>query len=233
MDKAISILSGGLDSAVSTHIASRYHELALAITFDYGQKAASREIESAKNICRLLKTEHKVISLQFFQEICKNSLVAKSAKIPKITIEELEKDPLAAAASAEQVWVPNRNGVFINVAAAIAEAMGFQWIITGFNREEAETFPDNSARFIELTNRCLAESTLAHPQVISYVKEMNKIDILKTAEQNGIEIEKLWCCYDGGDRWCGQCESCTRIMRAMQKLEVAEKYKKCYQVIPA
>jgi 7-cyano-7-deazaguanine synthase len=228
MDKAISMLSGGLDSTLSTEIAREHHNVSLAVTFDYGQRAASKEIKSTSKLCKNWKIEHRIIKLDFLSEIGKSALTHKTSALPQLSIEELNNDQLATAASAEQVWVPNRNGIFLNILAAIAEAENFQWIITGFNKEEAETFPDNSAHYIDLMNNCLTQSTLSQPQIVSYVKEMNKLDILKTAIEMKIDISQLWCCYDGKRKWCGKCESCMRTVRAMQKSKLFEKYKETF-----
>lgn len=231
MDKAITTLSGGLDSAVSTAIAGRHHDVSLAITFDYGQRAVKKEIEAAEYFCKKWKIEHRVMKLDFLTQLGKSSLTHKENNLPHITIEELEEDRLATVASAEQVWVPNRNGIFLNIMAGLAEAENYQWIITGFNREEAETFPDNSPRYIELINSCLAQSTLAQPQVVSYVKDFDKTEILNEAQNLNLEIEKIWCCYDGSDKWCGNCESCARTIRAMEHLDVYDKYKDLFHVV--
>ena len=49
--------------------------------------------------------------------------------------------------SAKNVWVPNRNGAFINIAASFCDAYEADYIVIGFNAEEAVTFPDNSTDF--------------------------------------------------------------------------------------
>lgn len=225
MDNAIAILSGGLDSAVSTDIARQYHNVKMAITFDYGQRAAAQEIRAAKVLCNYWGADHRVIEFKLLSELGTSALTHKAKKLPHLNVSDIDQDKLATLASAEQVWVPNRNGVFINITAAIAEAENFQWIIVGFNREEAETFPDNSPRFIDATNSCLAQSTLSQPQVISYVKEMDKTEILKQAVERNVPVDKLWSCYDGLEKWCGLCESCARTIRAMQHLDLMEKFR--------
>ena len=57
------------------------------------------------------------------------------------------------------MWVPNRNGVFIAIAAAFAESLGADLVVTGFNAEEAATFPDNSAAFAAAATESLRFST--------------------------------------------------------------------------
>lgn len=207
MKKAISILSGGLDSFVSTAIAAKKHRIALAITFDYGQRAAKKEISAAKQMCSLLKIPHKTIEIPWLAKITKTSLVNRSTKVPSGKISN--------KSSAKAVWVPNRNSIFINIAAAFAETMDIDLIITGFNREEAATFPDNSRSFIESANKTLSKGTLKKPRVVSYTIDMMKKDVAGYAIRNRLPLGLCWPCYLGEEHLCGKCESCRRFFKAV------------------
>ena len=215
MKKAISILSGGLDSAVATAIAQKEFNMVVAVTFNYGQRAASKEIAAAAYLCDLWKIEHRVINLEFLSKIGNSSLTSETIEIPRFRKLTKLADKKITSKTANNVWVPNRNGIFINIVAAIAETDGIEWIITGFNREEAEAFPDNSKKFLEEINRSLQESTLAKPKVASPTIDMDKKEIVKAAIDMGVELSKLWYCYEGGEEPCGTCESCARFKRAM------------------
>ena len=220
--EAIALISGGIDSAVSSLIASeRGMRPALALTFDYGQKAAKREIEAASYLASILNTRHLVVELPFFKEIGGSSLTSGEA-LPNLLPSELDGERGAAASKA--VWVPNRNGVFISIAAAFAEGMGASYIIAGLNREEGERFPDNSRGFVEAMEHLLSYSTLTRPRLFSGVIDMDKEEIFKEALRLGLEVRNLWFCYDGGDVWCGRCESCARTVRAMERLGILERY---------
>jgi 7-cyano-7-deazaguanine synthase len=120
-----------------------------------------------------------------------------------------------AAPSMKAVWVANRNGVFLNVAAAFAEASGESEVLVGFNKEEAATFPDNSAGYIEAVNRALSFSTLNGVRVASYTTEWGKPRILKEAIGIGLPLDLVWSCYEAGPRRCWKCESCKRSERAL------------------
>lgn len=209
MKKGIAILSGGLDSAVSTTIAAGLMKVVMALTFDYGQRAIVREIASAKKIAKRLRIPHRIIKLPFLKELTKNPLTQKGRSLSVKTFSKK---------SAESVWVPNRNALFINIAASFAETMKANFIITGFNREEAVTFPDNSEEFIKLANKTLQRSTLSKPKVVSFVAGLNKKQIFKKAVELDIDIAKLWWCYDGLRKPCGVCESCRRIENGIQAL---------------
>src|SRR5262245_60288722 len=122
--KGVAILSGGLDSTVSMAAALQRMKIVLALTFDYGQRAAKRERAAAARIARHYAVPHKVIAIPWLGGITGTALVNRKAKIPHNEMSER---------LAKAVWVPNRNGVFIEIAAAHAESLGANRLITGFN----------------------------------------------------------------------------------------------------
>ena len=204
MSNAITLLSGGLDSFVSTAIARKKHKIVLALTFDYGQRAVLREVRSARKICRMWNIPHKVIALPWLDEITNSALVNRKMAIPR----------QASKISAKAVWVPNRNALFINIAAAFAEALPAEYIVAGFNKEEGATFPDNSVKFVGAMNKTLAQGTLKKPKVVSYTLKMNKKEIARYAILNKLPISVCWPCYRGEKTLCGACESCKRFFSA-------------------
>ena len=215
--KSIVILSGGMDSTVSLHIATEKTEVVLTLTFDYGQKAARREISAAQAVSRHYGVPNRVIELPWLAEITTTALVNHSEAVPLLPPHEL--DTHLAVDSAKAVWVPNRNGVFINVAAAFAESMGADQIITGFNAEEAITFPDNSLMFIESAKKSLHYSTLNHVSVVSYTQALSKVGIVQLAREKKVPLHLAWSCYLGGEQPCGTCESCRRYQRAVNSAD--------------
>ncbi len=214
---AILLLSGGLDSFVNTALAREQHCTLHAVTCDYGQRAVKQEIAAATRICRHWNIAHQIITVPWLQEITRTALVNRTQQVPRFTATGTAlNDVDRAHASAKAVWVPNRNGVFINIAAAIAESTGASWIVTGFNAEEAATFPDNTATFVERTNSYLEYATLSHPRVVSYTQSMTKADIVRCALARDLPLHWCWPCYEAGAQWCGTCESCARFQRAVE-----------------
>jgi len=214
--KSILILSGGLDSTVSSHLAARETTPVLALTFDYGQRAARREIETARKTAARLKVAHRVIELPWLKELTATGLVNTSTRLPKPREADLD-DPVKGRKTAEAVWVPNRNGLFLNIAAAFAEAMKAQVLVTGFNAEEGMTFPDNSAAFVRSADEFFWFSTLKKIRVESYTLSMNKTDIARRAKDFCVSFKDVWFCYEGGTEPCRSCESCLRAFRAFRE----------------
>lgn len=210
---AIALLSGGLDSTVALAKASKQYKIVLAINFDYCQRSARREGESARKIAKLYKIPYKNIKLPWLAKVTNTALVNKTKKLPLLATEKLDNKK-ATTQSAKLVWVPNRNGVFINIAGSYAESMGAKVIITGFNKEEAQTFPDNSVAYMSAANKSLTFSTLAGVKVESPTANLTKVGIVKLGLKLGVPFGFMWSCYEGGKKQCGKCESCKRSLRA-------------------
>jgi 7-cyano-7-deazaguanine synthase len=217
----ILLLSGGLDSVVNCAIAVEQGPVVLALTFDYGQHAAAREIAAADSVAAHYAIPHRVIPLPWMKEITASALVAKDLSLPELDEGDLS-DASKTKKSARAVWVPNRNGVFIEIAAAFAEALEADRIVTGFNREEAETFPDNTEAYLSAVTASLSYSTLRRVHVLSYTANLEKKDIVRTGMEHNVPFDRIWSCYLGREKMCGRCESCRRFKRAISGTEVGK-----------
>jgi 7-cyano-7-deazaguanine synthase len=217
--KAISLLSGGLDSVVATWLASREIEIALAITCDYGQRAAEREIEAAGHVAAALAVPHRIIALPWLAQIAGDALTDANKPLPQLRQDEL--DAVAATQSAAAVWVRNRNGLLLNVAGVFADTLGAEAIIVGFNSEEAATFSDNTPEYAAAATSALAYSTRAGCKVISPTVAMNKREIVLAGREAGAPLDLCWSCYDSGPAPCRVCESCLRSQRAFAEANEA------------
>ncbi|MCL7410581.1 MAG: 7-cyano-7-deazaguanine synthase QueC [Methanosarcinaceae archaeon] len=212
---AISLLSSGLDSVAALTLVKEQTDIKLALTFDYGQRSSQREIEYSKTICNHFGIEHKVITIDWLGEITNTSLVNRDMDVPELTLERISDsaDPEITKESAKNVWVPNRNGVMINIAASFAESLGCEYVIVGFNGEEAATFSDNSFEYVQAMDNCLSYSTRNGVKVLAPLIEFDKNGIVREALRSGAPLEWSWSCYHGADVPCGVCESCVRRAR--------------------
>lgn len=217
--KAVVLLSAGLDSSVNLYRAAQDCDVVLALTFDYGQKAAKRELESAQKLTRQLQVPHKVINLNWFKDFNKSSLLVDSESIPTGTQVKID-DVATSQSTAKSVWVPNRNGIFLNIAAAFAEAAQAQYVVPGFNIEEAATFPDNSEAFMQKLDAAFAYSTSNKVQVRCFTVSLDKTEIVRLGDELNVPWHLIWPCYFSRDKWCGQCESCQRSKRAFRAADV-------------
>lgn len=222
MKKALVLLSSGLDSTVNLYAAVKKYQVVKVLTFDYGQRAAKREIQKSRQICKLLRLNHQVVKVDLFKDFGKSSLINKKMKIPikgQVRIGN-HKQSLKTASS---VWVPNRNGVFLNIAAAFADAYEVEYVVPGFNREEATTFPDNSKSYLQQLTKAFQFSTQNKVVAKCFTIDMDKTQIVKWGEKMNIDWNLTWPCYFSGKNRCGQCESCLRAKNAFEKNKILPK----------
>jgi len=216
--KAITLLSSGLDSVAALSIAAESLEIEMAITFDYGQRAGQREIEYSQKVCEHYGIEHRVIKLDWLAGITNTSLVNRGEDVPSLSFEDIDEAAPASIteASAKAVWVPNRNGVMLNIAGSFAESRGCDYLIVGFNGEEAVTFPDNSMSYVEAMDNAFSYSTQNGVRVLAPLIKLGKTEIVRKALEVKSPLEYSWSCYHGGESPCGECESCVRRARAFK-----------------
>ncbi len=211
--KAISILSGGLDSTVATIKFAEKYDIH-ALTFDYGQRSSKMEIKASKRISKSYGFEHHIIRLPWLKKLGGSALTDKKKRMPKPSMDEL--DGSVADETARAVWVPARNLVFTSIGAAYADALDAGVIIVGWDREEARTFPDNSRRFLEAFNRVLESGVLADVKVEAPLIDYTKKEIIEEGYRLNVPFEVTYSCYEGGRLHCGLCESCMRRKRAFK-----------------
>jgi 7-cyano-7-deazaguanine synthase len=219
MKRSVVLLSGGLDSTVNLYLAAQKSQVLQVLTFDYGQKARTKELQSASKLCQKLNIPHQVISLSFFSQIGGSSLTDHSQVIP--TGKDVSIDDMAVSQkTAKSVWVPNRNGIFLNIAAGFAESLKADWVIPGFNIEEAATFPDNSKNFLNALDHSFSFSTANQVVTQCFTTDLNKTEIVQLGIKLGVDWGLMWPCYHENEKWCGQCESCQRSKRAFRQAQV-------------
>ena len=201
----IILLSGGLDSLVSLDIAKKTCKIKLALTFDYGQKAFFEEKKASKEISEFYNIEHKVVELSFLKDLTDNALTNPN------------NDNFNDFNS---VWIPNRNGLFLNVAGCFCDKLGYDYIIFGANKDEARDFPDNTEEFVAASNTFFKYATIKIPEVFAPCINFDKIEIVNYALENNVPLKLLKSCYNSiqntSKKHCGKCMSCQLLFNAIK-----------------
>ncbi len=209
---AVVLLSGGLDSTVALAMARERYEPRWALFFDYHQHARRREETASRRIAGCFGLRFERIELPWLGDLSSSVLIEGKGTPPEVSGH-------AAAggvdSSGRTVWVENRNGIFINIAAAFAAARDCGIVIVGFNREEAPAFPDNSEDFLKKLNAALAIGAGSSVRVESPTVSLVKREIVERGLALDIPWRYIWSCYRGGAKMCGSCESCARLRRAV------------------
>ena len=214
-NKSIILLSGGLDSVVSLALSKEFCSEMLAITFNYGQKSFQAEKKASEKISKFYNIKHIVVDLPWLSKISTSSLNTNE-EVPNLLSYELDNSDIMISSS-NSVWVPNRNGLFVNIAACYAESLGFDSIIIGANKEEAQSFKDNRLEFVEAINNSLENSVNSVVRLIAPLIDASKQDIVKIGIDLEIPFELIHSCYLLNDEHCGKCESCLRLKRALEQ----------------
>ncbi len=213
---AIILLSSGLDSTVALAMALEEGEIDLALTVDYGQRAAVPECEHSRQIADHYRLRHQVVRLPWFADFPGCALLDASLPLPEPGREAIDRGGPEVTRSAADVWVPNRNGVLLAVAGAYADARGSDRVVVGFNREEAATFPDNGEPFLQATSAAFSFSTRRPVRAASPTSGLDKTEIVRRGMALGAPLSLVWPCYRAGPAPCRRCESCQRFLRATE-----------------
>lgn len=211
MSTAVVIVSGGLDSVTLLYyIYQNVNRAIAALTFSYGQKH-SKEIEYAQYHARLLKIDHQIIDLSSLTPAFNRSaLVAHHVLVPDVVSTMGDPQP--------PTYVPNRNMIFLAIAAAYAERIEADGVYYGVQRHDAFGYWDTSPQFLEQLNAIFALNRKFPIQIKAPFMTNTKTDTLKLGLVLGVDYSKTWSCYEGGKVACGICLPCAERLRAFEQL---------------
>ncbi len=197
MKDSVIILSGGLDSVTLLH--DRKDDIALAISFDYGQNHASRELPYAQWHCKQLGIPHITIPLGFMHQYFESSLLDGADAIPEGNYDEQNM---------KSTVVPFRNGIMLSIAAGVAESHELKRVLIANHGGDHTIYPDCRPEFIDAINHATQAGTYVHLEVVAPYTNITKADIVKRGAALAVDYGHTWSCYKGGDQHCGKCGTC-------------------------
>ena len=217
--RSIALVSGGLDSVVSLARAREETDVRLVLFADYGQRAVERERAAGLGVATFYGLPYGEVDLGWMRDLSPAGMRSPGAAWPG---SAARSEP-PRLESLDDVWIPNRNGLLLNTAAAFAESYRCDLIVTGFNREEGVEFPDNRGEYVEAVNRSFEFSTRNGVRVVSYTQDLDKRGIVALGVELKAPLSLVWSCYDAGERMCGRCASCRRLKAAVGALPIGER----------
>ena len=211
MKKAVVLLSGGMDSTTAFYWAVRKFEDVIAITFDYGQKNRY-EIEFAKWHTKNLNIKHIIVELNL-KSILRSALLSEDMEIPKDETSNI----------VPATYVPFRNGIFISIAAGIAENMEAEAIVGGWNQVDYSGYPDCRREFLDAMEKAIKLGTQAGSsgkimKIEAPLINMKKSEIIKLGISLGVNYKYTLSCYEGKVPPCGECPSCRLRKKAWEEV---------------
>ncbi|MFZ9659469.1 MAG: 7-cyano-7-deazaguanine synthase QueC [Arcobacteraceae bacterium] len=207
--KAVCVLSGGMDSTLSTYLAKQDGYEIIAVHFNYGQRTEHKELECFRNICIELNVENKYeINIPFFTQIGASALTDTSIDVPIGGIE----------AGVPITYVPFRNGIFLSIATAIAEKHGANAIFIGVVEEDSSGYPDCSDTFINKMESAINQGTRdeTNIKIITPLVHMTKSQIVQKSIELSVPLENTWSCYKNEKLACGVCDSCRLRLKGFE-----------------
>ncbi|MBU1667093.1 7-cyano-7-deazaguanine synthase QueC [bacterium] len=210
MKKAVCVISGGMDSALSAKIAKNKGYELIALHFNYGQRTEKKELESFRKIAKKLEAiEHYEIDLDFFKQIGASALTDKTLDVPIGGIES----------GVPITYVPFRNGIFISIATALAEKHAAEALFIGVVEEDSSGYPDCRDTYIRSMEKSINLGTKDETQLSIKMPlvHMKKSEIVQKSIELGVPLEDTWSCYKNEDKACGVCDSCRLRLNGFEK----------------
>jgi queuosine biosynthesis protein QueC len=150
--KTLVLLSGGMDSVTALHWARSEHEVAGAVSFDYGSKHNPKELPYAKWHCDQLGIPHDVISLDFINRLFTSDLLQSGGEVP---------EGHYADENMKKTVVPFRNGIMLAIACGIAESRGAEGLVIAAHAGDHAIYPDCREGFMQGMATAMREGTYA------------------------------------------------------------------------
>lgn len=208
MHRAIVLLSGGLDSAVSAAIAVE-REGAENVAFlhvNYGQRTEARELRSFNDISDYYGVGKRLVAdISYLKEIGGSALTDETIEVPEY----------GGTGSIPVTYVPFRNAHLLSIAVSWAEVLGARDVYIGAVEEDSSGYPDCREAFFGAFGEAVSLGT--RPGALIGIKtpliHMNKTEIVKKGLALGAPLHLTWSCYSGSALACGVCDSCVLRLR--------------------
>jgi len=199
--RAVCIMSGGMDSTLSAYMAKKEGYEIIALHFNYDQRTQTKELAAFEAICDELQVAQRyVLSLDFFKQLGASALTDTSIEVPTGGVEE----------GVPVTYVPFRNGIFLSMAAAVAEKEGASVLSIGVVQEDSSGYPDCRESYIDAMQKAINLGTKDETrlEILMPLVHMKKSEIVQAALDLNVPLGLTWSCYKSEEKACGVCDSC-------------------------
>ena len=199
--KVVCVMSGGMDSTLAAYMMKNENYEIVAVHFNYEQITQKKELECFYKICKDLDVQEQyVLDLDFFKQLGASALTDRSIEVPTGGVEE----------GVPVTYVPFRNGIFLSMAAAIAEKEGAEAIVIGVVEEDSSGYPDCRASYIKSMQESINLGTKddTHIEIKMPLVALKKSQIVQKSLDLKVPLHLTWSCYKNEESACGVCDSC-------------------------
>ena len=224
--KAVVLLSGGLDSATVLHIARSQGFDLYALSFRYGQRHA-HELACAARVAQAAGVvQHQVLDVNL--RVFGGSALTDAIAVPK------HRALTEISTGIPVTYVPARNTVFLALALAWAETFDAVDIFIGVNALDYSGYPDCRPEFIVAFERLANLATkagvegAAHFHIHTPLIHLSKAQIIRTGLDLGVDFALTSSCYDPRPDGspCGECDSCALRHKGFAELGLTDPLEK-------
>jgi len=134
--------------------------------------------------------------------------------------------PLERLSGLPSTYIPMKNSIYYNVAAAFAEEVGASRVAGGHNREDRAVFEDTSDEFFRNLQRTLRSGSVRLREqdfrIWRPLRAMSKAEVVALASRLGVPLEDTWSCHRAGSAHCWECDGCLGRERAFREAAVVD-----------
>jgi 7-cyano-7-deazaguanine synthase len=207
--RAVVLLSGGMDSCVCAALAARDHDAA-ALHVSYGQRTEERERRAFSAICDRLDVRDRLL----VRNEALRAIGGSALTDPNIAVPEAH----ALGRDIPVTYVPFRNAHFLAVAVSWAEVLGATKIYIGAVEQDSSGYPDCRPDYYRAFNEVVRAGTKeGRIEIVTPLIGMRKAEIVRLGLELGAPFDLTWSCYSREDRGCGVCDSCVLRLRAFEQ----------------
>ena len=204
-----------MDSTLSAKIAQNDGFEVIGVHYNYLQRTEKKELEAFRDVVDALgiKTKYE-IDLPFFADIGASALTDTSIEVPVSGLSD----------GVPVTYVPFRNGIFLSIAASIAEKEGAEAIYIGVVEEDSSGYPDCRDSYIKQMEHAINLGTKDETNITirTPLIDLSKKDIVLKAIELDVPLQFTWSCYKNSDKACGVCDSCRLRLRGFERAGVKD-----------
>ncbi len=204
---AIVLVSGGMDSCVTTAIAKQENEEIALLHISYGQRTEKREKQAFDEIADFYDVQKRLaVSIESLTKIGGSSLTDRNIEVSEADLEN-EEIPTS--------YVPFRNAHFLSIAASWAEVLGASSIYVGAVAEDSSGYPDCRREFYDAFEKTIDVGTKPETNIVikTPIIQLKKSEIVKKGLELNAPLNLTWSCYQATEKACGRCDSCALRLR--------------------
>lgn len=215
--KAIAVVSGGLDSVTLAHLLASYGAELHLLAFNYGQRH-KKELDFARECAARLSAKFDIVDLSGFSRLISGSALTNDHI-------EVPHGHYAAPTMGATV-VPNRNAILLALAFGVAVNEDAQIVAVGVHGGDHFIYPDCRPAFVESFDAMqrTAMEGFADPnlRLLAPFLETDKTGIVRLGHELGVPFALTWSCYEGGTKHCGKCGTCVERREAFALADVED-----------